>query len=223
MNYLLNVRRLVRCLAAACCLAGMASQADAHGGVAVVEDLCAIQIGVFQAHFKAYQPRIHGHREFCEDLPDVGETVFVMEYLHGDLGKVPIDFRIIKDVTGHGRYASLGDVDGIGDLSKATVFYEPATVKRNVYTVLYDFTQPGWYIGIVRTRHPTLDKTYVAVFPFKVGFTGIGWWPLFVGVAGLAQVGYWFASGQLARWRRQWATAGISGVFGARSGEEKTS
>jgi hypothetical protein len=216
MNGLLNARRLAHCSLAVLCLTIVADGAGAHGGVAVVDDLCAIQIGIFQAHFKAYQPRIHGHQEFCEDLPGVGETVFVMEYLHGDLGAVPADFRIIKDITGHGRYASLEDVKRAGNLDAATVFYQPPVEKRDVYTVLYDFTEPGWYIGIVTTRHPTLDKVYTVVFPFKVGFAGYGWWPLFAAVAILVQLGYWFASGQLTRWR-QWAAANISRVFRARS------
>ena len=219
MNGLLTARRLLHCSMAVLCLAAGADKAAAHGGVAVVEDLCAIQIGIFQAHFKAYQPQIHGHKQFCEDLPDVGETVFVMEYLHGDLGKVPIDFRIIKDITGHGRYASLQDVERAGNLDKATVFYAPPKVKRNVYTVVYDFTEPGWYIGIVTTRHPTLDKVYTVVFPFKVGFAGLGWWPLIGAVAVLAQIGYWLATGDLARWR-ELAAAGIRGVFGTQSQRE---
>lgn len=205
MNGLLPTRRLVHCAIAVLCLAANSNQADAHGGVAVVEDYCAIQIGIFQAHFKAYQPQIHGHKAFCEDLPNVGETVFVMEYLHGDLGKVPVDFRIIKDITGHGLYATLQDVQRAGNLDKATVFYQPARVKRNVYTVVYDFKEPGWYIGIVTTRHPTLDKTYTVIFPFKVGFTGFGWWPWIGAVAILMQIGYWLASGDLARWRRRLA------------------
>ena len=214
MNGLIDARRLVLCCwLAVCCLTLGADGVWAHGGVAVVEDVCAIQIGIFQAHFKAYQPQIHGHKAFCEDLPDVGETVFVMEYLHGDLGQVPIDFRIVKDITGHGRLATLQDVERAGNLDHATVFYAPPVTKRNVYTVVYDFKEPGWYIGIVTTRHPTLDKFYTVVFPFKVGFTGFGWWPLIGVVAVLAQIGYWVANGQLAHWRRQ-LPAGVSSLFG---------
>lgn len=214
MNGFPHARRLAHCLVAVASLTIGANDASAHGGVAVVEDLCAIQIGIFQAHFKAYQPQIHGHKQFCEDLPNVGETVFIMEYLHGDLGRVPIDFRIIKDVTGHGLYASLKDVERIGNLDDATVFYQPPAVKRNVYSVVYDFKEPGWYIGIVTTRHPTLDKVYTVVFPFKVGFSGFGWWPLIAGVALLVQLGYWFASGDLARWRQRLATVGVFRIFG---------
>ena len=82
------------------------SQAEAHGGVVADGDLCIIGISYLQAHFKIYQPLIDGHEEFCEDLPNATESVFVMEYMHDELARVPIEFRIIHDVTGKGRFAN---------------------------------------------------------------------------------------------------------------------
>jgi hypothetical protein len=203
MKGLSKTRRLLPCCVAMFALTVVAEEARAHGGVAVVEDICAIQIGFFKAHFKAYQPREHQHKEYCEDLPDAAETVFTMEYLHGDLGTAPIEFRIIKDVTGHERYASLQDVEEIDDLDRATVFYRPPTVRPDVFTAVYDFTEPGWYIGIVKVKHPTLDKVYTAIFPFKVGFAGFGPLPWLAALAVLTQLGYWLASGHLSRWRER--------------------
>ncbi len=200
------MHRLFRCCAAILSLTVVAGPTWAHGGVAVVADICAIQIGYFKAHFKAYQPRKHQHQEFCEDLPDAAESVFVMEYLHGDFEAAPIEFRIVKDVTGHGRHATLKDIENIRDLDRATVLYRPPTIEPDVFTAVYDFTEPGWYIGIVKVRHPTLDKVYTAVFPFKVGATGFKAWHWLAAVAVLAQLSYLFASGQISRWRA-WLTA----------------
>jgi hypothetical protein len=185
----------------------LTNTAWAHGGVVAEEDLCTIYIGFYKAHFKAYQPRTRQQQAFCEDLPDVGETVFVMEYVHGDLGQAPMEFRIIKDVTGHGRYATLEDVTRAGNLDRATVYYRPPAVTPDVFTVVHQFDKPGWYIGIVTVRHPTLDKTYTAVFPFEVGFTGFGWLPLIGAIAVVAQGGYWLSTGQFSRWRKRWAAA----------------
>jgi len=203
-----------------CCvcllLVVMAHTAWAHGGVVSEEEVCTIYIGYFKAHFKAYQPETSRYREFCEDLPDPAETVFVMEYVHGDLGAVPIDFRIVRDVTGHGRLANLADVERIANLDEVTVYHQPPTVERDVFTVNHEFDEPGWYIGIVTVPSPTADKTYVAVFPFKVGFTGFGWWPLLGGVALLAQLGYWFTNGQLSRWRERLKSTNLAGAFGLR-------
>lgn len=192
-----------------CCLTagwlvGGASDVRAHGGVILEEDLCVIQIEVFRAHFKVYQPRVREHEEFCEDLPEVAETVFVMEYAHSSLAEVPIEFRIIRDVTGLERFARMEDVRQIEDLDAATVFYQPPVLDPDVFTVVHRFDEPGWFIGIVTAEHPTLGKTYAAMFPFEVGFSGFGYLPLFAALIVLAQLYYLFATGQLARWRERW-------------------
>ena len=68
-----------------------------HGGVVMEEDLCVINIGFYRAHFTVYQPQTSANEEFCEDLPDAGETIFVLDYLHDSMKRVPVDFRIIKE------------------------------------------------------------------------------------------------------------------------------
>ena len=74
------------------------------------DDVCKIKIGFYEAHFTAFQPETSGNRQFCEDLPDVGPTIFVLDYLHDSMKEVPIDFRIIRDVTGSGQFVRLEDV-----------------------------------------------------------------------------------------------------------------
>ena len=146
--------------------------APAHGGVVLEDDICVIQIGFLKAHFTVYQPRTQRREELCEDLPDVAETVFVMEYLHNGLQEMPIDFRIIRDVTGRRRFARWADVTAIEDLDAATVFYQPALVEPDVFSVLHEFDAPGHYIGIVTARQPGTDRVYNAVFPLRSGRHG---------------------------------------------------
>ncbi len=179
--------------------------AGAHGGVVEEDDLCIIKVNYLRAHFKIYQPRVSGHEQFCEDLPEASESVFVMEYEHDSLSIMPIDFRIIRDVTGKGRFARMADVEEIDDIDAATVFYQPATLEPDVYTVLHDFDEEGDFIGIVSARHPDTNRVYAAVFPFEVGFTGVGYWPLFIGLLVLIQLQYLFMSGRLGRWFRRGA------------------
>ena len=182
-------------------------QAAAHGGVVEEEDLCVITISYLKAHFKIYQPLIDGHEEYCEDLPNATESIFVMEYLHDELGRVPVDFRIIHDVTGKGQFARWEDVAAIEDLDSVTVFYQPPTIEPDVFTVLYDFTEEGEYIGVVTAAPSTGDRQHIAVFPFEVGYTDFGYWPLIVGVLLLIQLQYLFMSGRLARWRKSFSRA----------------
>ncbi len=179
------------------------TQAFAHGGVFVEEDSCVIEIGFYRAHFTIYQPTTKANEEFCEDVPDVTDTIFVLDYLHDSLKEVPVDFRIIKDVNDRTLYASWQDVERIGDLDPVTVFYQPPIIHTDTtFTAKHAFDEKGWYIGIVTTRHPTLDKTYQAVFGFHVG-GNYGYWPLFIVLIGVVQLNYWLMSGGFKRWRER--------------------
>ena len=181
---------------------------SAHGGVVQEDDLCVIKVNYLRAHFKVYQPRASGHKQFCEDLPLASESVFVMEYQHDALKGMPIDFRIIRDVTGKGRFARMEDVEEIDDLDSATVFYQEAVIEPDVFTVMHEFAEDGDFIGIVSATQPDTSKVYAAVFPFEVGFTGIGYWPFFIAVLVLLQLQYLLMSGRLKRWTKgRWPRA----------------
>ena len=181
----------------------------AHGGVVQDGDLCVIKINYLRAHFKIYQPRVAGHKQFCEDLPVASESIFVMEYQHDAFASMPIDFRIIRDVTGQGRFAQMQDVENIDDLDEVTVFYQAAAIEPDVFTVIHNFVEEGKFIGIVTVSRPDSAKVYAAVFPFEVGFTGIGYWPYFVGLFVLIQIQYLLMGGRLKGWwRRRGKAAG---------------
>ena len=171
----------------------------AHGSVTLEEDRCAIRIGFFDAHFKVYLPRLQGYREYCEDLPTAHESVFVMEYVHPGLGEVPIDFRIIRDLTGLGRFARWEDIREIEDLEAATVYYQPPAVHAEVYAAVHHFEDPGTYIGIVTATREN-GEVYAAVFPFEVGFTGFGYTPLFLLLIIAVNLYFFYTSGRLDRW-----------------------
>ena len=177
-------------------------QAEAHGGVVADGDLCIIESSYLQAHFKIYQPLIDGHEEYCEDLPNATESVFVMEYMHDELARVPIEFRIIRDVTGKGRFAIWQDIAEISDLDAVTVYYQAPVIEPDVFTVIHDFKEGGDYIGIVKAIPESGDREYVAVFPFEVGYTGLAYWPFFIAAVLLIQFQYLWMSGRFARWRR---------------------
>jgi hypothetical protein len=183
------------------CWALQAPALLAHGSITAEGDLCIIRIGFYTAHFKVFQPQTSRDREYCEDLPDTGESIFVMDYVHKGLAEVPIEFRIIRDATGLGRFARLADVLALGDLQPLTVFYQPPLLEPGVFTVLHEFTDQDAYIGIVSVRHPETGELYQAVFPFTVGFQGWGLTPLFAALVVIAQLGYWISTGGYARWR----------------------
>lgn len=207
-------RLLASSLAAFLLLAVQVSQyAQAHGGVVEEEDLCVIKVNYLRGHFKIYQPLIDGHQEYCEDLPNATESVFVMEYLHDSLGEAAIDFRIIRDVTGKGRFARWEDVAEIADLEAVTVLYREPTVDPDLLTVIHDFKEEGHFIGIVTANVDGDQKIYRAVFPFEVGYTGLGYWPFFILLLLAIQFQYLVMSGRFRRWREHRATAVVVAVL----------
>lgn len=188
------------CLAFLILMFVVQQNAAAHGGVVEEDDVCVIKVNYLRAHFKIYQPRSSGHEQFCEDLPVAAESVFVMEYMHDAMQTMPIDFRIIRDVTGKGRFARMEHVAAIEDLDGATVFHQAAILEPDVYTITHTFKEEGDFIGIVSARNAESNVVYAAVFPFEVGFTGWGYWPLLIGILVLIQIQYLVMSGRFRRW-----------------------
>ena len=181
-----------------------ASEALGHGGVVYDEDQCVLTVGFMSAHFTGYQPRTRGGEEFCEDIPDVGESVFVIEYLHDYMRELPVDFRIIRDVEAFDVYASWDDVRSMGDLGPSTVFHLPAArYEDGVITARHDFTEAGGYIGVVTVTDPQRNKDYNAVFFFHVGSREYGSLILFAMLVVLVQLGYLASTGSLQSFVRR--------------------
>ena len=195
------MKRFLTCLVVAWLALSFAPDSFAHGGVVEEDDLCVIKVNYLRGHFKIYQPLIDGHKEYCEDLPNATESVFVMEYLHDGLREAAVDFRIIHDVTGKRRFARWEDVAGIEDLDAVTVFYQAPTVDPDVLTVIHDFDEEGHFIGIVTANVAGDDKVYRAVFPFEVGYTGFGYWPVLILLLIGIQLQWFVMSGRWRKWR----------------------
>lgn len=159
----------------------------AGGGLVLEGDVCIIRIDFYSAHFTAYQPNTSGNEQFCRGLPDTGETIFVLDYLHQSLKEVPVDFRIIRDVTGLGRFVKLKHIEEIEDIEQHTVFYQPPVIRPDAsLKIEYDFTEKGEYIGVVSAGHPSNDTIYTAVFPFEVGGSNFTYMaPLLLLLAGM--------------------------------------
>jgi hypothetical protein len=181
MKYIINILLLLT-----------SSPLLAAGAVVGEAGSCMIEIGIYTAHFTIYQSDTRDNEEFCEDLPDTGNTLFVLDYLHVGLKSVPVDFRIIRDVDGLGIFARWENIQAITDLEARTVFYQSPTVEQdNQLTIEHNFLEPGGYIGVISAPHPSKDKQYYAVFPFQVGRIPLWRWLLLVSCVLVLGVYYW--------------------------------
>ena len=122
----------------------LANSALGHGGVVEEEDLCVIKVNYLRGHFKIYQPLIDGHEEYCEDLPNATESIFVMEYLHDSLREATVDFRGMIKVPLVGEVRATGRTPNeLGEYLTKVAFRETrgylakVLTSRNHYADLY--------------------------------------------------------------------------------------
>lgn len=131
------------------------SQVQAHGGLALADDMCVLTVGPYRMHFTGYQP-LSQEEEFCEDIPEVGKTVIALDYIQEELRPLKTEVRIIRDT------GSEADLDAI------TVFHLPSKVYPSAsITVEHVFPEKGKFVGLVTVTGGAQD--YVSRFPFSVG------------------------------------------------------
>lgn len=133
----------------------LSTQAHAHGGLSMAEDMCKLTVGPYMMHFSGYQPENSQQKQFCEDIPATGQTIVVLDYIEQELRTLPAEVRIIKDT---------GTEENIESL---TVFHLPAKVYPNgSIDFAYTFDKPGKFVGIVTVGD---KKEHISKFPFSVG------------------------------------------------------
>ena len=154
MNLLQNKALACICLGAPGLLGW--SAALGHGALSMDEDACKLAVGPYFMHFTGYQPSSAGNQEFCEDIPNTGQTIMVLDSIDDILREMEIEIRVIQDVP--------GGVDPQGD----DVIYQPfRNNSRGSITVMHNFEQKGPFVGLVSARRG--DEQYTARFPFSVG------------------------------------------------------
>ncbi len=164
--------RLIRILGSAL-LAVAAASAWAHGGVGMEDDKCVLRVGnsrTADAHFAGYQPEHRASQEFCEDIPEVGRAVMVIDFIQPVLRERVVEFRILRDASGKEAMARYEDLGDAGRIAAETVVALPAkTYPRGTVTLDHRFSAAGWYIGLLSATDPATGKTEHSVFPFRVG------------------------------------------------------
>lgn len=132
-----------------------ATQAQAHGGLSMAEDMCKLTVGPYMMHFTGYQPANTQQKQFCEDIPGTGQTIVVLDYIEQELRSLPAEVRIIKD-TGAEQ-----------NLDAVTVLHLPAKVyPTGSIDFTHTFSEPGKFVGMVIVGE---KGEYVSRFPFSVG------------------------------------------------------
>ncbi|WP_159732089.1 hypothetical protein [Methylosinus sp. Ce-a6] len=148
-------------VALALATAGLIGEAHAHGGVSLDGGQCIMKIGPDTMNFTGYQP-LKSRDVFCDDIPDVGPTIIVLDAVQDELRDMALEIRILRNV---------GQSDDNENLEKNTEVYVPAKkYKTGTLNFEYNFTKKGDYIGLVKAKADD-GREYVSRFPFAVGTT----------------------------------------------------
>ena len=131
------------------------TQVQAHGGLALADDMCVLTVGPYRMHFTGYQP-LSQEEEFCEDIPEVGKTVIALDYIQEELRPLTTEVRIIRDT------GSEENLDAI------TVFHIPPKVYPSASIAIeHSFPEKGKFVGLLTVTGGAQDC--VSRFPFSVG------------------------------------------------------
>lgn len=172
-------------VALALATAGFVAQAEAHGGVSINEGQCIMKIGPDTMSFTGYQP-LKSRDTFCDDIPDIGQTIIVLDAQQDELRNMSLDMRILRDV---------GQANDNENLEQNTEIYvPPKKYKTGTLNFQYDFPKKGKFIGLVKARSDDGSKEYVSRFPFSVGET-VGrdlTAAAFLGAVALVGFGLWY-------------------------------
>lgn len=99
-----------------------------HGGASVDTDQCRVQIGSHLVHFTAYQPQLTGTTEYCNTIPELGQTTVVFDYEGKALRNMTVEFEITKEPEG------------------TRVFYQPPSTHANgTFNANVNFAEAGKY------------------------------------------------------------------------------
>jgi hypothetical protein len=132
----------------------------AHGAVTMENDICKMQIGRMFMHFTGYQPQ-NSRAEFCQDIPEIGRAIIVLDMVDKELRDTPITFEVIRASTS----TSIRDFDTV-DRKDIIVKLDRRTYPSGSIKADMIFNEPGSYVGMVKAD---LGTPVVAVFPFSVG------------------------------------------------------
>lgn len=118
-------------------------------------------------HFTGYQPETSGGTEFCEDIPEAGHAIIVMDFVDAQLRQLDTDFKMVRTDS----WTAALDYR-LGEAAKEVLYYPPKKYKGGSITVDYNFLEPGYFVGIVTAEGDNHEKM-ASLFPFSVGY-GIG-------------------------------------------------
>ncbi len=136
----------------------------AHGGVSIDMDTCVLKIGSYRMHLTGYQPETAMGEEFCEDIPETGNAIIVLDYVDDPLRDMMTGVRVIEKDSWTAAQSPSGD-----DQAKTILDVPPKLYKGGSVKIERRFDKPGYFVGFLTAEKEGQEKL-VSRFPFSVGY-----------------------------------------------------
>jgi hypothetical protein len=136
----------------------------AHGGVSIEFDTCILKIGSYRMHLTGYQPETALGEEFCEDIPETGNAIIVLDYVDNQLRDMMTGVRVIEKDSWTAAQSPSGD-----DQAKTILDVPPKLYKAGSVKIERRFDKPGYFVGFLTAEKEGQEKL-VSRFPFSVGY-----------------------------------------------------
>jgi hypothetical protein len=123
--------------------------------------------------FTGYQPQ-NSREEFCDDVPNAGQTVVALDMQETELRNMLTEIRLIKDDGTHTQMNGLPFLTDTELANKAALdavsiaYFPPKKYPTGTLSFEHTFPENGKFIGIVTVENDHGQK-FVSQFPFAVG------------------------------------------------------
>lgn len=143
-----------------------------HGGVMNEGNECKLRVGPYMMNFSGYQPENNVSQQFCDDMPTVGKSIIVLDFIDTKLRDMTVSFRVLNS-----DVAALGTEDdgkvNEAELAQTPFFQIPAKrYPTGTMTITQDFKEKGHFVGYVIVEGE--NEKFISRFPFSVGFPSTG-------------------------------------------------
>ncbi|MEW5007851.1 MAG: hypothetical protein RPR28_01435 [Cycloclasticus sp.] len=153
-------------------LAFMSTLSWGHGGVANDGNQCKLSVGPYMMNFSGYQPENNVSKQFCDDMPGVGKSIIVLDFIDNKLRDMTVNFRVLKTDTAAQGNADDGVVNE-AELAQKPFFEIPAKhYPTGSMTISQDFKEEGHFVGYVIVEGE--NEKFISRFPFSVGLPPAG-------------------------------------------------
>jgi len=153
-------------------LAGLSTASWGHGGVANDGNQCKLSVGPYMMSFSGYQPENDVSKQFCDDMPGIGKSIIVLDFIDNKLRDMTVNFRVLKADS-----AAQGNADDAivneAELAQIPFFEIPEKhYPTGSMTISQTFKEKGHFVGYVIVEGE--NEKFISRFPFSVGLPPAG-------------------------------------------------